>query len=94
MHMTLPYPARIALLILAAIIGGYVFTSAAMIFFSAILPMSRTGGLVMTALLSFVVYCAAIIWVFAVRDVGRAWLGLLLPSIPMLVIGIWLTETV
>ncbi len=64
----------------AAIFGGYALASAAAIFLGAVLPMARAEAVLAGTLLSFAVYTAAIIWVFTVRRVRRAWLGLLVPA--------------
>lgn len=79
--MQLPYPLRIISLVLAATIGGYLFTSATIIFFSAIVPMDKPDAIVASSLFSFAIYTAAVIWVFVVRDSKRAWLGMLIPAL-------------
>lgn len=79
--MHLPYPLRIISLVLAATIGGYLFTSAAIIFLSAIVPMDKPDAIVASSLFSFAIYTAAVIWVFVVRDSKRAWLGMLIPTL-------------
>ena len=79
--MQLPYPLRIISLVLAATIGGYILTSAMIIFLSAIVPMEKPDAIVASSLFSYAIYTAAVIWVFVVRDSRRAWLGMLLPSL-------------
>ncbi|SFK24106.1 DUF3649 domain-containing protein [Methylophaga sulfidovorans] len=79
--MQLPYPLRINFLVFAATIGGYLFTSAAIIFLSAIVPMDKPDAIVASSLFSFAIYTAAVIWVFVVRDSKRAWLGMLIPTL-------------
>ena len=79
--MQLPYPLRIFSLVLAATIGGYILTSAIIIFLSAIVPMEKPDAIVASSLFSYAIYTAAVIWVFVVRDSKRAWLGMLLPSL-------------
>lgn len=67
--------------VLAAIVGGYALTSGVAVLLSSILPLPR-GEAVQTAVLSaFITYTCAVIWVFSVQDVRRAWLGVLLPAI-------------
>lgn len=76
--------------ITAAIFGGYALTSAVVIFLGAILPLPRSQAILAASLASFAVYTAAIVWVFAVQDNRRAWLGLLLPAAVLAPLGWWL----
>ena len=46
-------------------------------------PGTRAEAALFGMLLSFVIYTMAVMWVFAVRSAWRAWLGLLLPAIPL-----------
>ena len=48
---------------------------------SAVLPLSRAEAVLTATLSAFVVYTCAVVWVFAVQDLRRAWLGMLLPAI-------------
>ena len=66
--------------IVAAIVGGYLLASIATVLLSFILPASLPEAVLGATLLSFAIYTAAIIWVFAARSATRAWLGLLLPG--------------
>jgi len=90
--MTLSYPGRIFLLLMAATFGGYLLTSAVMILIAALLPLSRADAVIVSALLSFAIYTAAIIWVFAVKNAKRAWFGLLGMSVIVGGLGLLLTE--
>ena len=90
--MTLSYSGRIFSLVLAATVGGYLFTSAVMILIAAILPMSRADAVITSALLSFAIYTAVIIWVFAIKNAKRAWGGLLFATLVIGGIGLLLTE--
>ena len=67
--------------VLAAVFGGYALTSGVAVLLSSILPLSRVEAVQTATLSAFVVYTCAVIWVFAVRDLRRAWLGMLLPAI-------------
>lgn len=64
--------------VLAAIFGGYLFTSLLTVFLALVWPMPQAEAVVAASLLSFAVYTAAIIWVFSVRSATRAWVGLAL----------------
>ncbi|MDH5855749.1 DUF3649 domain-containing protein [Lampropedia aestuarii] len=61
--------------VVAAVLGGYglaMLTTLA----ALALPTSRSEAALAGLLAGFLVYAAAIIWVFAVRSAMRAWLGL------------------
>lgn len=82
---TLPSPNRyrreVAVRVLAAVIGGYMLANVVAIILSFLLPMS-SGSAVMTSLLmSFAIYTAVVLWVFSVKSIHRAWLGLAVPSV-------------
>jgi len=69
--------------IVAAVFGGYgmaALTSVA----ALALPISRPEAVLTGMLLSFVTYAAAVIWVFAVRSATRAWMGLAVAALPLL----------
>jgi hypothetical protein len=70
--------------LVAAIVGGYALASLAAIA-SLALPLQTTQAVITGQLVSFLVYAGAVVWVFAVRSARRAWLGLLLAAVPLLV---------
>ena len=86
------YGFRLFSLVMAAILGGYLLATSAAIFLGAVLPFPRAESVMAGTLLSFSVYTGAVIWVFAVRDVRRAWLGLLLPSAALTVAGMLIVK--
>ena len=94
----MPSSRRPALILLsrtaAAILGGYALAAAAVIFLGAILPLPKGQAILAASLASFAVYTAAIVWVFAVQDNRRAWLGLLLPAVVLTLLGWWLGSDV
>lgn len=69
--------------ILAALLGGYALAALASVAAIA-LPMSKVQGVLTGMLASFIVYTGAVIWVFAVRSAWRAWIGLLIAAVPLL----------
>ena len=75
------YRWHVASRVLAAVLGGYVLTSLIGIFLSLALPLSRSDSVNITNTLGFAFYTGAIIWVFSVATVRRAWLGLVIPSL-------------
>lgn len=79
---------RLASLIGAALLGGYILASAAGIFLGSVLPLARSEAVLTGNLLSFAVYVGAVIWVFTLRRPARAWLSLALSSALLIVIGL------
>jgi hypothetical protein len=69
--------------IVAAIGGGYVLAA---LFSVAVLalPMARAQAVITGMLASFAIYTGAVIWVFAVRSAWRAWAGLVVAAVPLL----------
>lgn len=90
--MTLSYSGRIFSLVLAATLGGYLLTSAVMILIAAILPLSLADAVITSALLSFAVYTVAVIWIFAVKNAKRAWIGMIGATVIIGGLGLLLTE--
>ncbi|AMM24441.1 DUF3649 domain-containing protein [Variovorax sp. PAMC 28711] len=85
-----PLVSRIA----AALFGGYALAALTSVATLA-LPMSKPQGVLTGMLLSFIVYAGAVIWVFAVRNARRAWAGLLVAALPLLLAAgsVWSTGT-
>ncbi|MGY8523657.1 DUF3649 domain-containing protein [Paracidovorax citrulli] len=69
--------------IVAAVFGGYALAALASVAALA-LPISRPQAVLTGMLASFAIYAGAVIWVFAVRSATRAWIGLLLAALPLL----------
>ena len=78
--------------VLAAIFGGYALTSGVAVLLSSILPLSRVEAVQTATLSAFAVYTCAVIWVFAVQDLRRVWLGMLLPAIACGGLGLLLSR--
>lgn len=74
--------------ILAAILGGYLFTYCFTAALARLLPLDRFDAALVASLVSFIVYLAAILWVFATHSLRRVALSLLLIP-PMGLIGFW-----
>ncbi|GFM83122.1 iron transporter [Pseudomonas cichorii] len=74
--------------IVAALPGGYVFTYAFTAALARLLPLDKVDALVVSTLLSFVVYTLVILWAFSCRSAWRAWGGLTL-ALPLAAIGFW-----
>lgn len=63
--------------VIAGFIGGYILTAYITMVLAQLLPMSRADAVVLASLLSYLWFCIAIIWVFAVKSAVKAWLGIL-----------------
>lgn len=62
--------------IVAAALGGYVLAAAISACLSYLLPglsMSRADATLVGFLISFLIYVAVVIWVFAARSLSRLW---------------------
>ncbi|MEX0731008.1 MAG: DUF3649 domain-containing protein [Aquisalimonadaceae bacterium] len=75
-------------LIGAAFFGGYLFAVTGGIALGGLLTHSREEAVLAGTLLSFALYAGAVIWVFTVRRPGRVWLGLILASALLAMIGL------
>lgn len=82
-----PLVSRIA----AAVFGGYALAALASVAALA-LPMSKPEAVLTGMLASFAVYAGAVVWVFAVRSARRAWVGLLVAAVPLL-LAAWAVKT-
>jgi uncharacterized RDD family membrane protein YckC len=78
----------VAVRCLLAVLGGYLFTYTASAALARVLPVKPVDAVVISALLSFVVYLGFIIWSFAAARVSRVALSVLL-SVPFALIGFW-----
>lgn len=77
------YRQQVALRTLLAIAGGYLLTNLLGVFLSYALPLSKSDAVVTASVLSFAIFTAAIIWVFSVKSLRQAWLGLAVPGIAL-----------
>jgi hypothetical protein len=73
-------PLGIVLRAAAAVLGGYGLAASAGMLLAAGLPAARLDAAVAGLLASFPVYAAAVLWAFAARSPGRAWLWLAVPT--------------
>lgn len=67
--------------ILAAAVGGYALANSGAILLATALPAGQAEAVTWGLLASFLIYTAAVVWVFSVRSAWRAWLGVLVPSL-------------
>lgn len=80
------YRWRVASRVLAAGLGGYALASVVTVLTSLLWPMPLPKAILASNMLSFIWYALAIIWVFSVHSLRRAWLGILIPTF---VLGLW-----
>ncbi len=57
----------------AAILAGYFLAHAATAFLTLVLPLGKADRVIFASLLSFAVWTAAVVHVFAARSAWRAW---------------------
>ncbi|TLX56183.1 iron transporter [Stutzerimonas nosocomialis] len=74
--------------ILAALLGGYLFTYAFTAALARLLPLGKADAVVVATLPAFLIYTLAILWAFGCRSARRAWAGLAL-ALPLAIIGFW-----
>lgn len=65
----------------AAVLGGYVLATVSAVSLSLLVPLPKVHAVLSGLLLSFIAYTAAILWAFSTRSAGRAWIGVLAPTI-------------
>ncbi len=82
-NAALGYRLGVASRTVAAILGGYALSALVATVSAIYFPGTRAEAAIFGMLVSFVIYTLAVMWVFAVRNAWRAWLGLLLPAIPL-----------
>lgn len=64
----------------AAVLGGYLLTAVLTAVLPLLLPLRLTDAVLLTLALSVLFYALAFVWVFWVKTLRTAWLGMLLPS--------------
>ena len=69
--------------IVAAVFGGYGLAALGSVAALA-LPMAKPQAVITGMLASFAIYAGAVVWVFAVRSARRAWAGLAIAAVPLL----------
>ncbi|WP_437882985.1 DUF3649 domain-containing protein [Pseudomonas sp. LRF_L74] len=74
--------------IIAAVLGGYLFTYAFTAALARLLPLDPMTAPIVATLPAFLVYTLAVLWAFGCRSAWRAWIGLGLAG-PLAIIGFW-----
>ena len=84
------YRLMVASRILAAVVAGYALASAISILLALIWPAPKAEAVLASTMLSFAIYAAVVLWVFATKSVIRAWVGLLIPLAIISLLCWWL----
>lgn len=72
--------------VIAGIVGGYILANCLSILLAYMLPIPKADGVLLGIQVSFTIYTAAVMWVFAAKTAFKAWLGLLVPGVASAVI--------
>jgi hypothetical protein len=74
---------------IAAAAGGYAVVSLLQLALTAVLPVEGYKALLFSHQTGYLYYTGIIIWCFAARSAQRAWLGLALVALPLLLVDAW-----
>lgn len=73
----------------AAAGGGYVIVTLLHLAMTVVLPWETHKAMLFSSQTGYLWYTAIIIWCFAARTARRAWLGLAVVALPLLLIDGW-----
>jgi hypothetical protein len=73
----------------AAAVGGYALVTLLHLALPALLPWDSYKALLFSSQTGYLYYTGIIIWCFAARTARRAWLGLALVALPLVLIDAW-----
>ncbi len=73
--------------VVAAVAGGYALGALVSIACAVLLPLARSEAVIIGMMLSFLAYAGVVLWVFAARDAWRAWAGVLLPGLLLMLVS-------
>jgi hypothetical protein len=74
---------------IAAAAGGYALVTLLQLAFTAALPWDYYKSLLFSSQTGYLYYTGVIIWCFAARTARRAWLGLAVVALPLILIDAW-----
>jgi len=74
---------------MAAAVGGYAIVTLMQLAAVALVPSEYYKALLITSQTGYLFYTGIIIWCFATRTATRAWVGLGVVALPLLLIGAW-----
>lgn len=78
--------------VLAASLGGYAFTWAAIVLVALVWPLPRAEAVGAATMLGFAIYATVAMWVFATRSAWRAWAGTVGGTATFAVLAWWLMK--
>lgn len=87
--LTAQYRWSVASRFIAAALGGYVIVTLLQPAFMAVLPWESYKSLLFASQTGYLYYTGVIVWCFAVRTARRAWLGLAVVALPLILIDAW-----
>lgn len=70
--------------VVAAVAGGYAVGALVSVACAVLLPLARSEAVITGMMLSFLAYAGVVLWAFAARNTWRAWAGVLLPGLLLL----------
>lgn len=73
----------------AAAVGGYVIVTLLHLAMTVVLPWEPYKSMLFVSQTGYLYYTGVIIWCFAARTARRAWLGLALVALPLVLIDVW-----
>jgi hypothetical protein len=73
----------------AAAAGGYAIVTLLQVALTAVLPWDDYKALLFSAQTGYLYYTGIIVWCFAARTARRAWLGLGVVALPLVLIDGW-----
>jgi hypothetical protein len=74
---------------IAAAVGGYIIVTLLHLAMIVVLPWDSYKSLLFSSQTGYLSYTGIIIWCFAARTARRAWLGLALVALPLVLIDAW-----
>lgn len=74
---------------IAAAVGGYAIVSLLHLAQVVVLPWKQYKAMLFASQTGYLWFTAVIIWCFAARTARRAWIGLLIVALPLLLIDAW-----
>lgn len=74
---------------IAAAVGGYAIVTLLQLAFTAVLPWDYYKSLLFSSQTGYLYYTGVIIWCFAARTAKRAWMGLAIVALPLILIDAW-----
>jgi Protein of unknown function (DUF3649) len=74
---------------IAAAVGGYAIVTLLHLAMTVVLPWENYKAMLFSSQTGYLWYTGIIIWCFAARTAGRAWAGLAVVALPLLLIDAW-----